>query len=100
MTQQPPAKQMNPDQLPQDVVIITVWTGEDPNPVQMTVTTKSWDRFLDAVENDGGLDPKATYEFDGKTSPAGRRTKVFISNVSKFTGNFYTGVIPIKGARV
>lgn len=96
--QQPPAQQMNPDQLPQDVVVITAWTGEDPNPVQMTVTKKSWDDFSKVMSDNFGLYPEETYEFDGKTSPGGRKTKVFISNVSKITGNYYTGVIPIKGA--
>lgn len=96
--QQPPAQQMNPDQLPQDVVVITAWTGEDPNPVQMTVTKKSWDDFLECVSSFGGLEFTETYEFEGKISPGGRKTKVFISNVSKITGNYYTGVFPSKGA--
>ena len=92
--QMPPAQQMNPDQLPQDVVVITAWSGEDPNPVQMTVTRKSWDTFLEMIANDGMLDPKETYEFEGKVSPGGRKTLVFLTGITKVTGNYYTGITP------
>ena len=98
MPPKPEAKNVNVDSLPQDVVIVTLWTGEDPNPVQATISLTSWDAFARLVRKDG-IDPKATYIFENNVSPGGRKVLFFITSLTKVSANYYTGIISAKSAR-
>lgn len=98
MTQQHPQQQrIDPDSLPVDMVILAIWTGNDPQPMQITVTRESWKGFLDLMSSAAGIDPTVTYEFDGQTSPGGRRTKFFFLGVNRVSANYHSGIVPANG---
>ena len=96
MPPQNEAKSVSVDDLPQDVVVLTLWTGDDPNPVQATVTLKSWNEFKTLVDADG-INSKLTYSFWNAPSPRGRKVHFFITDLTKVSANYYTGIIPVKG---
>lgn len=93
--QKPEAKSVNVDDLPQNVVVLTLWTGEDPNPVQATISLDSWEVFAKNVRANG-ISPTETYHFENHTSPGGRKVVFFITSLTKVSANYYTGIIPAK----
>ncbi len=96
MPLKPEAKSVNVDNLPQNVVVLTLWTGEDPNPVQATISLASWEAFAKKVR-ENGISPNETYYFENHTSQGGRKVAFFITSLTKVSANYYSGIIPAKG---
>lgn len=96
MPPKPEAKTVNVDDLPQNVVILTLWTGEDPNPVQATISLDSWDAFAKRIRANG-ISPTETYIFENHTTKGGRKVLFFITSLTKVSANYFSGIIPAKG---